>query len=302
MPFRLLPILLSIILIFAPLLAEAKLGKGASVGTRGSRSTLQPYGSTAKPLPPPPPPPAAPAPVPAPRLQAPPPPPPPPPPAGFFQRHPFVGGMIGGLVGAGIGSMLFGGHFFGEGAGGLLGALLQMLLLAMLVAFVVSLFRRRPSPTPSSGYALSNNPPPVPPPVPVEFALAPTDLADFEQLLTAMQAAWSRGDLPTLRQLAGAELFAAFAAQLEAGRAQGLANRVEQVRLIKGDVNETWREGALDYATVTMRWSAVDYTVREVDGAVVEGDPQTPVESTELWTFLRRRGERWQLSAIQQPG
>jgi predicted lipid-binding transport protein (Tim44 family) len=33
---------------------------------------------------------------------------------------------------------------------------------------------------------------------------------------------------------------------------------------------------------------------------LVSGDPKTPVESEELWTFVRRRGGNWLLSAIQQ--
>ncbi|HIJ62545.1 MAG TPA: TIM44-like domain-containing protein [Rhodospirillaceae bacterium] len=306
MPRHFLPVLLSLLLIIAPGLAEAKVGKGLSAGSRSSRSTMQPYGSTAKPLPPPPAaaaPPAAPAPRAQPPVAAPPPPPPPSPPS-FFQRHPFAGGLIGGLVGAGIGSMLFGGHFFGEGAGGLIGALLQMALLAMVVALVVGFFRRRPSSL-AAPFAMAPPPPRIPvppvPPVPVEFALEQADLAAVEWLLSELQGAWSRGDLPALQQLATPEMAAFFAGQMAEDRDRGIENRVEQVRLLRGDVNETWREGPLDFATVTMCWSAVDYNVRCDTGAVVDGDPKTPVESTELWTVVRRRGGPWQLSAIQQP-
>ena len=216
---------------------------------------------------------------------------------------------MGGLVGAGIGSMLFGGHFFGEGAGGLLGAMLQLLLLALVVGVAVSFFRRRPSPLSSTGYRPPTSLPPsgavpgaAPVAAPVEFALAPADLAAFETLLKDMQAAWSAGDLAALQHLATAEMLALFISQLDDDRAKGLENRVEQVRLLKGDVNESWREGPLDYATVTMCWSAVDYTVRRDSDAVVGGDPRAPVQNTELWTFVRRRGGSWQLSAIQQPG
>jgi predicted lipid-binding transport protein (Tim44 family) len=35
-------------------------------------------------------------------------------------------------------------------------------------------------------------------------------------------------------------------------------------------------------------------------GAVVEGDPDRPTTTTELWTFVRRPGEPWKLSAIQE--
>lgn len=212
---------------------------------------------------------------------------------------------MGGLVGAGIGSMLFGGHFFGEGAGGLVGALLQMLLLALVVGVAVSFFRRRPALPQLTAYRPPASPPPplaIPPAVPVEFTLAPTDLAAFEALLTEMQAAWSAADLAALQRLATAEMLSLFISQLDDDRAQGVENRVEQVRLLNGDVNETWREGPLEYATVTMCWSAVDFTIRRNSDTVVGGDPRTPVQNTELWTFVRRRGGPWQLSAIQQPG
>ncbi len=35
-------------------------------------------------------------------------------------------------------------------------------------------------------------------------------------------------------------------------------------------------------------------------GIVVGGDPRTPVEAEEVWTFVRPRGGDWLLSAIQQ--
>ena len=35
-------------------------------------------------------------------------------------------------------------------------------------------------------------------------------------------------------------------------------------------------------------------------GYVVEGNDQTPTEVSEAWTFMRYRGGKWLLSAIQQ--
>jgi hypothetical protein len=54
-----------------------------------------------------------------------------------------------------------------------------------------------------------------------------------------------------------------------------------------------------------MRWRANDYVARlgrppGSPDSLVSGDPRTPVESEELWTFVRRRGGQWLLSAIQQ--
>lgn len=39
--------------------------------------------------------------------------------------------------------------------------------------------------------------------------------------------------------------------------------------------------------------------VDRTSGAVVEGNPNEPVESVELWTFTRTDGGAWQLAAIQ---
>jgi predicted lipid-binding transport protein (Tim44 family) len=36
------------------------------------------------------------------------------------------------------------------------------------------------------------------------------------------------------------------------------------------------------------------------DGKLVKGDAENPVETTEVWTFVRENGGDWQLSAIQE--
>jgi predicted lipid-binding transport protein (Tim44 family) len=75
------------------------------------------------------------------------------------------------------------------------------------------------------------------------------------------------------------------------------------VKLLQGDVAESWRENGSDYATAALRYSLIDVTVDRATGAVVAGDAQTPSEVKELWTFRRddrARADGWQLSAIQQ--
>ncbi len=274
----------------SPLLAEAKAGKGSSLGSRGSRTYVQPNGTAAKPMErsiTPPPSQAIPRrPVVTPSPAARPP---------FLQSHPFVGGLLGGLFGAGLMSLLFGGHFFGGGAAGLLGAILQLALLAVLAKTAISYWRRpRPS-TASSPMA-----PPPPTANPAEFALGPNDLTAFEGILCEVQAAWSAGDAGALPRLMTPEMAAYLGEQLREDRARGVENHVEQVRLIKGDINETWQEGRVQYATVTMTWTALDYTLRIGTEQLVEGDPRSPQRTTEVWTFVRRLVGPWQMSAIQQ--
>jgi len=86
---------------------------------------------------------------------------------------------------------------------------------------------------------------------------------------------------------------------------QGTQNIVADVHLLKGDLAESWDEGDLQYATAYMRWRALDYVVRLGRSPgdpdyLVSGDPRTPVEAEEVWTFVRRPGGTWLLSAIQQ--
>ena len=306
--------------------ADAKAGKSKSMGSRGDRTfSQQPFGSNAKPIErsvaPPAPPVAAPpiAPVqsetlapPRSTMASPAPMAPPQQRPGFFQRHPFMGGMLAGVAGAGIASMLFGGHFFGEGMGGAFGAIAQILLIVGGVMLLMRFLRRgqggaemppRQSPVAPSLYVAAPAATGVarqPQLVAKEFEPTQDDLMAFERLLQEVQATWTNGDEAGLRRAATSELAGYMLEQIADDRAQGLQNRVEQVRLLKGDVTETWREPGAEYVTVLITWSGVDYTVRTNTNQVVEGDLQHPQETTEVWTMVRRSGSPWQVTAIQQ--
>jgi predicted lipid-binding transport protein (Tim44 family) len=90
-----------------------------------------------------------------------------------------------------------------------------------------------------------------------------------------------------------------FEQDLGQNRARNVVNKVTDVKLLQGDLAEAWREGETDFASVAMRFSLVDKTLERTTGRVVAGS-DTPVEVTEVWTFARRRGADWELSAIQQ--
>jgi predicted lipid-binding transport protein (Tim44 family) len=53
-----------------------------------------------------------------------------------------------------------------------------------------------------------------------------------------------------------------------------------------------------------MRYASIDVMRDRDSGRVVEGDPDRPSETTEVWTFVRDRagpwGAGWRLSAIQE--
>jgi predicted lipid-binding transport protein (Tim44 family) len=228
---------------------------------------------------------------------------------GYGPRSGFMSGLMGGLIGAGIGGLLLGHGFFGGmlGFGGFLGFLLQIFLIVLLVRFLIRLFRGQspafaggpnlfarggpPGPRPMGGFGGSAGPPPI--------QIGPQDYQGFEQLLQAIQAAWSRQDLTALRALLTPEMLSYFAEQLAEQASRGTRNEVSNVRLLQGDLAQAWSEGNREYATVAMRFSMVDVTV-DANGRIVDGNPNEHVTATEVWTFVRSPGGRWILSAIQQ--
>ena len=101
------------------------------------------------------------------------------------------------------------------------------------------------------------------------------------------------------------EMLSYFSEELTRNTSQGVQNIVSDVQLLKGELTESWEERDLQYATAYMRWRAHDYVIRLGRSAgdpesIVSGSPGVSVEAEEMWTFVRRRGGDWLLSAIQQ--
>ena len=128
---------------------------------------------------------------------------------------------------------------------------------------------------------------------------SPADYEAFERLLGDVQAAWSNEDVGSLEKLTTPEMASYFAKDLADNKARNDVNKISDVKLLQGDLAEAWREGETDYASVAMRFSLVDKTLERSTGKLVAGSEQ-PIEATEVWTFARRRGTDWELSAIQQ--
>ena len=96
-----------------------------------------------------------------------------------------------------------------------------------------------------------------------------------------------------------------FSEELTRNASQRIQNIVSDVQLVKGELTESWEQGDLQYATAFLRWRAHDYVIRlghppDDAEAVVSGNPRVAVDAEEMWTFVRRRGGDWLLSAIQQ--
>lgn len=254
------------------------------------------------------------------------------------QRRPgFFGGglgagLMGGLLGAGLFGLLSGSGLFG-GLGSLasiVGLLLQVALIAIVARFALNWWRRRQQgATPAyqgaanaprdGGYRFDSQPAATgrpaagfgggsgfgfgekaAAPAVAPLALDGNDFDAFERTLSDVQAAWSSQDMARLRTLATAEVVEEFSTELEEDAGRGVVNRTGSVKLLQGDLSESWSEGERDYATVAMRYELTDVTTETSTGRVVDGDAERLVEATELWTFVRAGGQHWQLSAIQQ--
>jgi predicted lipid-binding transport protein (Tim44 family) len=251
-------------------------------------------------------------------------------PGGLFGG--LAGGLMGGLLLGGLFGMLMGTGF--GGGFGFLGLLLQGLLIFFLIRFAMRMFANRQAPAsgpsggPSGGpgfggfggMARDNQSGDQPRPsfqIPKigggaaasasaarsgpadELGITPKDLERFEQLLQEMQRAYAAEDYGALRRITTPEAMSYLAEELSENATKGVKNEVRDVHLVQGDVAESWAEDKMEYATVAMRYEAIDYVVDRQSGAVVEGDPNTPAESVEIWTFARRPATQWQIAAIQ---
>jgi predicted lipid-binding transport protein (Tim44 family) len=241
-------------------------------------------------------------------------------PRGGFMNG-FGGSLLRGLAIGGLFGLLMGGGF--GGMGGILAMIAQIALIGGVIWLAMRFFRG-PRPATAGGpdvaaYQAQPQPnaqpkdfgqmfgggsaaPRAAQPVPGKNALniGMEDLQIFEQMLTRVQAAFSSENYAALRALTTPEVMGYLSEELATNATNGVKNHVSDVTLLQGDLSESWREGKVEYATVAMRYSSIDYTQDRQSGAIVEGDADNATESTEIWTFKRDIGGDWLLSAIQE--
>jgi predicted lipid-binding transport protein (Tim44 family) len=240
-------------------------------------------------------------------------------PGGLFGGG-LLGGLAAGFLGAGLFGLLFGHGLFGgmSGLTSMLGLLLQVALVVLVARFLWAMWQRHRQPAVASGPMLRDVTPsglglgggsvaggglrPATAAAQAgsdDVGIQPADYDAFERLLGEVQQAYAAEDVAALRTRATPEMVSYFAEELAANASRGLVNRLSGVRLLQGDLAESWREGDVEYATVAMRYEIVDQTVERASGRSVAGSDQ-PQEVTEVWTFQRARGGAWLVSAIQQ--
>lgn len=297
--------------------ADARVGRGGSMGSRGARTYSAPpptatAPSTASPFQrsitqpnatrPTTPAPAATSPGLAGR------------PGGLFGGG-LLGGLAAGFIGAGLFGLLFGHGFLG-GLGSFasfLGLLLQIGLVIIVARLAWAWWQRRSQPQPayagvapqeittssmSGGFFGLGSKPAEPEDAPLE--IGPEDFDDFERLLGEIQEAYSAEDTNALRERVTPEMLTYMLDDLRENASNGIVNKVSDVKLLQGDLSEGWSdEDGGDYVSVAMRFSLVDRTLDRATGELVEGST-SPTEAKELWTFRREPGQSWMLSGIQQ--
>ena len=131
-----------------------------------------------------------------------------------------------------------------------------------------------------------------------EIGVTNTDLNTFEQRLGQLQDAYSREDYDGLRRIVTPEVMSYLSEELAQNAAKGLRNEVFDVKLLSGDIAESWREGSDEYVTVALRYESRDVMRNRATGELVSGVDGIDQHS-EVWTFVRHNRGEWLLSAIQ---
>lgn len=237
----------------------------------------------------------------------------------------FTKGLIGGAVGAAGYHMLAGSKESnaqqpsnpdqqGQNAqqqaqqrqgGGFMTMVTRLIMIGLVIWLVMRFIRRRRAAsnmanTMSAGRMNPGMSGAAQPTQQTNIQLQQDDYIAFQQRLTEIQDAWTRQDLGSLQKITTPEMLAYFNEQLTDLASRGLHNSISNVQFIQGDLSEAWAEGNREYATVAMRYSLIDVTTDNT-GRVVEGNPNQPENIAELWTFVRAANNNWWLlSAIQQ--
>jgi len=134
----------------------------------------------------------------------------------------------------------------------------------------------------------------------MEITITDSDKATFERLLNDVQDAFGHEDYGRLRELTTPEIMSYLSEELSQNATSGRRNEVSATRRIDAEVSEAWQEDNVEYATIAMRYESIDVMRDRTSGAIVSGDPHTPSETRELWTFVRLISGVWKLSAIQE--
>ncbi len=252
----------------------------------------------------------------------------------------FLRSLAGGIAGGFLGSLLFSSLGYGAGLGGLGGGFgggigfLEILLFAG-IAFAVVAYLRRGSQAGFAGahggrFSMgsgghgggcgSSHAGPagtaveeLPESASLQHGLAQVDAVvpgfdavrfsdEAMDIFFRIQGAWANRDLDPVGDLLAPEVRQEFQRDIQALKAEGRINRLENIAVRRSEIREAWVEAGKAFVTVHFLANLLDYTVDERSGQIETGSKELPVKFEEYWTFVRPAdGSSWQLTAIQQP-
>ena len=104
----------------------------------------------------------------------------------------------------------------------------------------------------------------------------------FEMIVSA----YAKGDKPALRPLLSDEVYQPFAATIDERAAAKETFETSDLRLDDAEIVDADLAGRTARVTVKLASRQINVT-RAMDGSIVDGDPDHPVEKTDYWTFAR---------------
>jgi predicted lipid-binding transport protein (Tim44 family) len=301
--------------------AQARVGGGGSMGSRGTRSYSRPVAPPSQ---------TAPS-----RQYA----PTPSSPMGQPYQQPsrglFGGGfgssLLGGMAGGMLGGMLFRSLGFGGGAGGGYGGggggigLFEILLLAG-IGYLIYRFVKKNRENAGS-YSEPGRVIPISDYQSLNQSQAPVYAQEHDELEQGLshirqmdpsfeeqrfkdnvmdmffkiQGAWMNRDLSSAAGLLTDEMRGIMQRDVETLLREKKVNRLENIAVRSVEISEAWQESGKDFVTAMVYANLLDYTTDDSTGAVISGSKTDPVKFEEYWTFTRTVGNNpWKLSAINQ--
>jgi len=104
----------------------------------------------------------------------------------------------------------------------------------------------------------------------------------FEMIVSA----YAKGDKAALRPLLSDEVYQPFAATIDERAAAKETFETSDLRLDDAEIVDADMAGRTARVTVKLASRQINVT-RAMDGSIVDGDPDHPVEKTDYWTFAR---------------
>ena len=111
--------------------------------------------------------------------------------------------------------------------------------------------------------------------------------------------AYAAGDRETLRPLLSDEVYRSFDDALSAREKDGLTVEQSFIGIEKAELKNASLDGSRARLTIAFK-STLTSCTKNSDGVVIEGDPVTVREVTDVWTFerdVKSRDPNWKLVA-----